>query len=38
MIISINPEEFMVETEKIGHVNHKNLVKLIGYCIEGAHR
>ena len=24
--------------EAIGHVRHKNLVRLLGYCIEGTHR
>ncbi|KAF9618051.1 hypothetical protein IFM89_000002 [Coptis chinensis] len=31
-------KEFKVEVEAIGHVRHKNLVRLLGYCIEGAHR
>lgn len=30
--------EFRVEVEAIGHVRHKNLVRLLGYCIEGIHR
>ncbi|XP_051124518.1 probable serine/threonine-protein kinase At1g01540 [Andrographis paniculata] len=30
--------EFKVEVEAIGRVRHKNLVRLIGYCAEGAHR
>ncbi|KAF7124859.1 hypothetical protein RHSIM_Rhsim12G0007800 [Rhododendron simsii] len=30
--------EFRVEVEAIGHVRHKNLVRLLGYCIEGVHR
>ncbi|XP_010525575.1 PREDICTED: probable receptor-like protein kinase At2g42960 [Tarenaya hassleriana] len=30
--------EFQVEVEAIGHVRHKNLVRLLGYCIEGVHR
>lgn len=30
--------EFRVEVEAIGHVRHKNLVRLLGYCIEGTHR
>ena len=30
--------EFRVEVEAIGHVRHKNLVRLLGYCIEGSHR
>ncbi|KAA8527983.1 hypothetical protein F0562_035148 [Nyssa sinensis] len=31
-------KEFRVEAEAIGHVRHKNLVRLLGYCIEGTHR
>ncbi|XVE58474.1 hypothetical protein DITRI_Ditri04bG0172300 [Diplodiscus trichospermus] len=27
-------EEFMTEAEAIGHVRHKNLVKLLGFCME----
>jgi hypothetical protein len=27
-----------VEVEAIGRVRHKNLVRLLGYCAEGAHR
>ncbi|TYK02985.1 putative receptor-like protein kinase [Cucumis melo var. makuwa] len=30
--------EFKVEVEAFGHVRHKNLVRLLGYCIEGTHR
>ncbi|CAJ2634129.1 unnamed protein product [Trifolium pratense] len=30
--------EFRVEVEAIGHVRHKHLVRLLGYCIEGVHR
>ncbi|KAJ4954914.1 hypothetical protein NE237_011697 [Protea cynaroides] len=30
--------EFGVEVEAIGHVRHKNLVRLLGYCVEGTHR
>ncbi|XP_057779871.1 probable serine/threonine-protein kinase At1g01540 [Salvia miltiorrhiza] len=30
--------EFKVEVEAIGRVRHKNLVRLLGYCAEGAHR
>ncbi|KAG0483556.1 hypothetical protein HPP92_011640 [Vanilla planifolia] len=29
---------FKVEVEAIGRVRHKNLVRLLGYCAEGAHR
>ncbi|KAG2720428.1 hypothetical protein I3760_02G034500 [Carya illinoinensis] len=31
-------KEFKVEVEVIGRVRHKNLVKLLGYCVEGAYR
>ncbi|XP_068658699.1 probable receptor-like protein kinase At5g18500 [Aristolochia californica] len=31
-------KEFRVEVEAIGHVRHKNLVRLLGYCVEGTHR
>ncbi|CAI0449177.1 unnamed protein product [Linum tenue] len=34
----LNNLEFRVEVEAIGHVRHKNLVRLLGYCIEGVHR
>jgi hypothetical protein len=27
-----------VEVETIGRVRHKNLVRLLGYCVEGAYR
>ncbi|XP_043723841.1 LOW QUALITY PROTEIN: probable receptor-like protein kinase At5g18500 [Telopea speciosissima] len=30
--------EFGVEVEAIGQVRHKNLVRLLGYCVEGTHR
>ncbi|RWW86877.1 hypothetical protein BHE74_00004326, partial [Ensete ventricosum] len=29
---------FRVEVEAIGHVRHKNLVRLLGYCVEGTQR
>lgn len=31
-------KEFRAEVEAIGHVRHKNLVRLLGYCVEGTHR
>lgn len=31
-------KEFKVEVEIIGRVRHKNLVRLLGYCVEGAYR
>ncbi|KAJ6936907.1 receptor-like serine/threonine-protein kinase [Populus alba x Populus x berolinensis] len=31
-------KEFKVEVEAIGKVRHKNLVRLIGYCADGASR
>ncbi|XVF45269.1 hypothetical protein PTKIN_Ptkin02bG0192000 [Pterospermum kingtungense] len=31
-------KEFSVEVEAIGKVRHKNLVGLVGYCVEGARR
>ncbi|GAA0145272.1 hypothetical protein LIER_05505 [Lithospermum erythrorhizon] len=30
--------EFKVEVDAIGRVRHKNLVRLYGYCVEGAYR
>ncbi|XP_057980656.1 probable serine/threonine-protein kinase At1g01540 [Malania oleifera] len=30
--------EFRGEVEAIGRVRHKNLVRLLGYCVEGAYR
>ncbi|KAK8964247.1 putative serine/threonine-protein kinase [Platanthera guangdongensis] len=30
--------EFRVEVEAIGRVRHKNLVRLLGFCVEGAYR
>ncbi|XP_078182245.1 putative serine/threonine-protein kinase At1g01540 [Carex rostrata] len=30
--------EFKVEVEAIGRVRHKNLVRLLGFCVEGANR
>ncbi|KAI5429563.1 hypothetical protein KIW84_034226 [Lathyrus oleraceus] len=30
--------EFMTEIEMISNIQHPNLVKLIGFCIEGTHR
>ncbi|GFZ06446.1 protein kinase superfamily protein [Actinidia rufa] len=31
-------ENFIAQVEAIGNVRHKNLVKLLGYCTEGAFR
>ncbi|KAL5566524.1 hypothetical protein UlMin_029688 [Ulmus minor] len=31
-------QEFKAEVRAIGHTNHKNLVKLIGFCNEDKHR
>uniref|UniRef100_A0A0C9RRT6 non-specific serine/threonine protein kinase n=1 Tax=Wollemia nobilis TaxID=56998 RepID=A0A0C9RRT6_9CONI len=31
-------KEFRVEVEAIGRVRHKSLVRLLGYCVEGAYR
>lgn len=31
-------KEFKVEVDAIGRVRHKNLVRLLGYCAEGAYR
>uniref|UniRef100_A0A2P2JD26 non-specific serine/threonine protein kinase n=2 Tax=Rhizophora mucronata TaxID=61149 RepID=A0A2P2JD26_RHIMU len=31
-------KDFRVEVEAIGNVRHKNLVRLLGYCIEGTQR
>ncbi|KAK4787305.1 hypothetical protein SAY86_011138 [Trapa natans] len=30
--------DFKLEVEAIGRVKHKNLVKLLGYCVEGPYR
>ncbi|VAH92510.1 unnamed protein product [Triticum turgidum subsp. durum] len=30
--------EFRVEVEAIGNVRHKNLVRLLGYCVEGTQK
>ncbi|KAI9160631.1 hypothetical protein LWI28_010160 [Acer negundo] len=38
MIISSQAEEFITEVEAIGQFRHKNLVKLLGYCVEGYNR
>ncbi|XP_059459401.1 probable serine/threonine-protein kinase At1g01540 [Corylus avellana] len=35
---SCQAEDFIAEVEAFGQVRHKNLVKLLGYCIEGAYR
>ncbi|KAL1546256.1 non-specific serine/threonine protein kinase [Salvia divinorum] len=31
-------KEFKVEVDAIGRASHKNLVRLLGYCVEGANR
>lgn len=31
-------KDFKMEVEVIGRVRHKNLVRLLGYCVEGAYR
>ncbi|KAG0468339.1 hypothetical protein HPP92_017667 [Vanilla planifolia] len=31
-------KEFRMEVEAIGHARHKNLVRLLGYCVEGTQR
>ncbi|KAJ6369444.1 hypothetical protein OIU76_027799 [Salix suchowensis] len=31
-------QDFIAEAEVIGHVRHKNLVRLLGYCVEEGHR
>ncbi|PON96979.1 Tyrosine-protein kinase [Trema orientale] len=38
LINSCQAEEFIAQVEEIGHVRHKNLVKLLGYSLEGTHR
>ncbi|XP_038685314.1 probable serine/threonine-protein kinase At1g01540 [Tripterygium wilfordii] len=35
---SCQGQDFVAEVEAIGYVRHKNLVKLLGYCMEGANR
>ncbi|KAF3432934.1 hypothetical protein FNV43_RR24036 [Rhamnella rubrinervis] len=35
---SCQAEEFLAEVKAIGYIRHKNLVKMLGYCIEGAYR
>ena len=35
---SCQAEDFIAEVEAFGQVRHKNLVKLLGYCIEGTTR
>ncbi|XP_057996147.1 probable serine/threonine-protein kinase At1g01540 isoform X2 [Hevea brasiliensis] len=35
---SCQAKDFVAEVEVIGHVRHKNLVKLLGYCMEGGYR
>lgn len=31
-------KEFKIEVEAIGRVRHKNLVRLLGFCVEGVYR
>mgnify|MGYP002776074286 FL=1 len=31
-------KEFRIEVETIGRIRHKNLVLLLGYCVEGSKR
>ncbi|KAL5744693.1 hypothetical protein ACOSQ2_027809 [Xanthoceras sorbifolium] len=35
---SSKAEDFITEVEAFGQVRHKNLVKLLGYCVEGYNR
>ncbi|KAB5516851.1 hypothetical protein DKX38_027499 [Salix brachista] len=35
---SCQAEDFIAEAEMIGHVRHKNLVRLLGYCVEEGYR
>ncbi|KAK2653980.1 hypothetical protein Ddye_013836 [Dipteronia dyeriana] len=35
---SSQAEDFITEVEAIGQFRHKNLVKLVGYCVEGYNR
>eukprot|EP00258_Populus_trichocarpa_P028708 XP_024444727.1 probable serine/threonine-protein kinase At1g01540 [Populus trichocarpa] len=35
---SCQAEDFIAEAEMIGHIRHKNLVKLLGYCMEEGYR
>ncbi|KAK0597240.1 hypothetical protein LWI29_023249 [Acer saccharum] len=38
MNISSQAEDFITEVEAIGQFRHKNLVRLLGYCVEGYNR
>lgn len=33
-----NSKDFLYEVSLLSHVNHENLVKLIGYCADGEQR
>lgn len=38
MCISGRTEDFKVDIQTIGHVRHKNLVELLGYCFNGPYK
>ncbi|KAL5567900.1 hypothetical protein UlMin_024475 [Ulmus minor] len=38
VVSSVQADEFITEVEAMGHIRHRNLVKLLGYSIEGAQR
>ncbi|CAI0450303.1 unnamed protein product [Linum tenue] len=38
MVSKTQEQEFTTEVKVIGGTNHKNLVKLVGFCNEGKHR
>ncbi|RWW48247.1 hypothetical protein BHE74_00045712 [Ensete ventricosum] len=37
MLSRTSPEEFVTEAQHLSRVHHRNLVSMIGYCIDGEH-